>query len=545
MKTSAERGRRASREQARARGVAISRAIAGDAVRKLAGGTVRKLAGSTVRVLAGSATAMALALAAAPPPAAMATTGPEMRGEWQMSVSNSKGTAKGIAIISQEANGSGEFASSSASVEGVVPASFSGTLHSSEEASVKVVAQPYGPLPESEFTSSTIAVHSSGGSVSMSGSGTIFVKSTSSSESATFAATRVRTYKELEEQKEREEHEREEREARENVRGEWTLKLESGGEKVEGIARITASANTSNEFASRQALFGGSVPGSFTGTLEGSKAKVTIDSQASGPLPQAEFTSKTIAVSTSTNPTSMTGSGTLTLNSTMTMPATLTATRIRNYKELKALEGQEKLEREAAEKKAREAKEAQEATEKAQREARESQELQAREAQEREALEKLEAQGKATEKASGSTTGPTAPATPLSKTLAVTSSGSLSIVLSNPNAWSVKGSIVLTAAAGHAGKAQAASMGARTSTKTSAKGKKPTPPLASSSFTIGPHGHASVKLTLSKAARAELARAKTLVVTATVLTQANAGGTRVSKAFKLTLRVSTSHSHHR
>jgi hypothetical protein len=485
-------------------------------------------------------------------PASASAATVEMPGEWEL-VFNKEGTIiKGVAIISAEANGKGEFASESALFEKVVPGAFTGTLNGARtEASIKVTTQQYATVPATEFTSSNIQVQSSG-TLSMSGSGTVVYspgQPGSTSGSATVVATRIKTYKEVQERLAREKHEREEKELqerhereeaelREEIRGEWSLTLKCGSHTGHGVARITQAASPHNEFSSSTTIFEGSIPGSFSGQLELSTAKVKITTQAAGSLPASTFTSSSMALATvvegGKSELTMSGSGTFEAGGLSVPGTTLTATRVKNDAELVELEAKELIEREAVEKKAREAKEAQEAAEKAQREAHEKQQ---RETQEREAREKLEAQRKATEKTGVTTSGPTLSVTPLSKTLTVSSSGSLSLVLSNPNAWSVKGSIALTAPAGHAGKAH-------TSTKTSGRRKRHVPPLARASFTIGAHGNVTIKLTLSKAGRAELAHSKTLTVIATVHTQASTGGASASKTYKVTLRAST-HKHRR
>jgi hypothetical protein len=453
------------------------------------------------------------------PAAASAAT--EMRGEWQLVLTSGGRSVKAIAIISQEASSSGEFASSSMRIEGVDPGTFTGTLHGTE-ASVKVTNQAYGPVPESEFTSTTMAVQSSGSSLSLSGSGTISSGGTTAS--GTLTATRIRTYKEIEEQEEREKREREEAEARENVRGEWSLTLKSGAQTAQGVARITEVANTKNEFASSSALFEGAVPGSFSGTLEGSKATVTITTQAVDPIPASTFTSSSIVVTSSASAMSMSGSGTLSAGGA-SAPATLTATRIKTYLQLKELEAEEKLEREAKEREAREAKEAQERLE------REAREKRAKE----EALKQSAPPPTQTSSSSSGGGSVTISAQPASKTLMVSASGSLALQLTNPNVFAVQGRLTLVlASSGHAGRA-AATKGKR--------GKRTPLLLGASSFAITANGHVTVRIKLSKAGWAELARHKTLAAVATIVTQAS-GKSRVSKTFKLTLHAPAPVVHH-
>jgi type IV secretory pathway VirB10-like protein len=473
-------------------------------------------------------------------PAAASAAAPEMRGEWELVVTTPSGPAQGSpvrggAMITNEANAQGEFATNNVLFSGAIHGMLSGKLEGSK-ASIVIKTEPYPPYPSAEFASTTLTVEANGGSLSMSGSGT-FTPDTSkpgTTEPGTLAATRLKTYKEIEEREAREKKEREEREAREkkereerearekkereereargNVRGEWELTLSSGAGSVKGMALIANAANTKNEFASNGALFEGVVPGSFSGTLEGGKASVKITTQAYGSFPASEFTSTTITVTSTTNPMSMSGSGTGTFG-----PATLTATRIKTYKQV-----EEQLAKEAKE--AKEAREAQEAKE--MREARE-----AKEKQEREASEKL------AREAVLKTAPPTAivpsiirlfSAAPAGSTFSATSSGAVSLELSNPNGFPVQGHLMLVTTG--AGKAA------------SAKSKKKAISLGTASFTIAANGHEVVKIKLSKGNDAMLVRRKKLHATLTVSTIA-AGDSPVVKAYAVTLMVSGSHSH--
>lgn len=473
-------------------------------------------------------------------PAAASAAAPEMRGEWQLTLSNGTESIKGAAIISAEPNASGEFASSSMLVEGAIPGSFTGKLLSETETTVRITTQAYGPFAAGEFTSSSVALHESGGIPSLSGSGTL--TSGGKSSSTTLTGTRTKTLKEVEEQREREQREREEAELRENVRGEWSLVLKAGAQTAQGVARITKEANPTNEFASSGALFEGAVPGSFSGILEGSKATVEVTSQAYGSAPASKFKSTTMTTQASGASLSMSGSGSLTISpgtpEEVTVPATLTATRTRNYTELKSLEAQEKREREAREKTEREAREQleREAREKTEREAREKLEAEAKARLEAEARAKQESEASQKSATSGTGTSAMLAVKPASQGLTVAPSGILSVVLSNANAFVVKGSVTLTMTEGrHTGKTSG--------TKSSHAKRSSSVQIGKSSFTIPAGGHVSVRIALSKGARAALAHHRTLAVTATVLTQ-TAAGQHVSKTYKLTLHPPAAHHRH-
>lgn len=454
---------------------------------------------------------LACALLVALPTAALATT-PEMRGEWELVVKEGPNTLKGTTLISEEANAKGEFASHTVQFENGVTGTFSGTLEGSK-ASVKVTTAPFGPVGEGEFTSTTMTVESGAGTLALSGSGTL--KLNGQTGEATLKATRIKTQQQIEEQEARERREREEQEARANVRGEWTLTIESGPQTVKGTALITEAGNAKNEFASSSALFENGIPGTFSGKLNGSEALVTITTQATGPFPAGTFTSTTIVVQSAFNPASMSGSGTLTVG-TNEAPATLTATKIRTYQQIVE---QEAREREAGEQQEREAKE------KLEREAQEKLEREAKEKQEREAREAAAtAAGKTTQQGGGST--PTLLSVELAgKSFTVGGSKVLSLQLTNPNPYAISGRVtLLVAGSGRAGKSSTTSGGA----------SKKAGSLGTVSFGVAPNGKQLVKLKLSHRGRAELAHHKTLHVLATITTQAN-GQTTTTKTFSLTL----------
>jgi hypothetical protein len=462
-------------------------------------------------------------------PAVASATAPEMRGEWELVVNTPTGPAKGTALISIEANSSGEFATNNVLFSGSVHGTFSGTLEGSE-ASVRVTTEASGSFLASEFTSTTAAVESSGSTLSMTGSGTFTYAS--QSVPATFVATRIKTYKQIEEQEAQEKKEQEEREARERVRGEWALTIESGGQVAKATALITKVANAKNEFASSSAFYESVIPGTFSGTLEGGEASVTVTSEAAGPYPASTFTATKVAVAFTSSSMTMNGSGTLSAGGG-SFPATLTATRIktnqeveheikeREAKEREEREAREKAEREASEKAAREAKEKQdrealEAKQKAEREASEKAALQTREKAEREARE-------AAEKAALANAAKLVSVQLAGKALTVGASELLSLQITNPNPYAISGRVTLLLSA-RGGKSAAAKSG-----KSKSGGS-----LGSASFGVSPHGIQVVKLKLSQRGRAEVARHKTLHVLATVTTLAS-GKTTTSKTFSLTL----------
>jgi hypothetical protein len=455
-------------------------------------------------------------------PAVASASAPEMRGEWEIVESFGNEHPRGRALIVEEANSKGEFASNNLLFEGVVHGTFSGTLEGGK-ASVTVTTQAFGSFPPSEFNSSTMTVESTGSSLSMSGSGVF--ESGGATAPATVVATRIKTYKEVEEREAREAKEQAEREARQSIRGEWELTLTSGAGVLKGQALIAEAANTKNEFLSNGALFEGAIPGTFSGTLEGANASVKVTTEAYGPFPATEFNSTTMAIASGGGSLSMSGSGTSTLG-----PATLTATRTRTYAQIEEQEATEKAELEAKEKTEREAKEkaGREAREKLEREAKEKTEREAKEKAEREAKEKLAKEAALKQSVT------LVSAEPTTKTFTVTSSGSLALKLTNPNAFPVQGSLTLTMTV--TGKASQASAGHKPSkTKTVSLGK--------ASFTISAQARGTVTIKLAHAARAELASHKSLRVTLTIVTNTS-GEPSVSKTYSLTLHAPATHHKH-
>lgn len=454
-------------------------------------------------------------------PAAASASAPEMRGEWELVVSSTgQPPVKGTALIRTEANINGEFAASSTLFEHTFRGTFSGTLEGSK-ASVEVTTEATGPVPALKFTSTTMTVESNGGSLSMSGVGTL-ISGTTSVPNVSLVATRIKTYKEVEEREAREAKEQQEREARENIRGEWSLSIKVGPQTSNGTALIKVEANAKNEFASSSTLFESVVPGSFSGTLEGSKATVTVTTEAYGQLPANEFTSNTMTVESKGSSLLISGTGKLYSNKILlTESATLVATRIRTYAEVTAREAKEKAEREAKEREAKEKAEHEtkerEAKEMAEREAKEKQEREKREAAEKAAVIKTPP--------SSNVSVPGLVSVQLTgKNFTVGAGELLSLQVTNPNPYAISGRVTLLAQSGQAGKSSTPRGGASKKSRS----------LGTVSFGISPDGKRLVKLKLSQGGRAELARHKTLHVLATVVTEAS-GQTTATKTFSLTL----------
>ncbi len=361
-------------------------------------------------------------------------------------------------LITEEADAEGKFSSPTHSVhfEDGGTGTFSGTLEGGK-ASVLMIADPIGPYPVGEFASSTMTVEAGAGTLALSGEGTITV-SGKATPNAVFKATRLRSQQQIEEQEEQEKKEREEKEAKERVRGEWALTFESGPQVVKGTALVTKEANSKEEFASDSALFENVIPGTFSGTVMGSEASVTITTQAAGPFPAGTFTGTKLVVSVTSNSMSIAGPGTLTIDNPekTSFPSTLTATRIKTYqqviKERQAKEAEEREAREAKEKEEREAREKteREASEKAAREAKEKQDREALEAKqktEREASEKAALQAKEKAEQEAALANAKLVSAQLSgKALTVGASGQLSLQLTNPNPYAISGHVTLLAA---------------------------------------------------------------------------------------------------
>jgi hypothetical protein len=505
----------------------------------------RTCAAHRMRLTASIGLLLACVLLVALPAIASAGT-PEMRGEWELVIkAPGEAPAKAIALINVEANGSGDFAASSLLVEHTIKGTFSGTLEGAK-ASVEVTSEAYSPFPATKFTSTTMAVEPNGPTPSISGSGE-FVSGKEPPVTATIVATRIKTYKEIEEREAREakeKQEHEEQEARENVRGEWSLVVKAGPETSNGTAIIKVAANSQNKFTSSSTVFEGIVPGSFSGSLEGATATVTVTSEAYGPAPADEFTGEKITVTSTGNSLSISGTGKLYSNKALiTESATLVATRIKTYAEVVAreakerteLEAKERTEREAIEKEAKEKLELEakelEAKAKAEQEAKAKAEQEAKAKAEQEAKAKAEQEAKAKAEQEAKKKAATDNAALVSvqlagKTFTVSTAGLLSLQVSNPNAYAISGRITLVV--------DQSTKAGKTSSSHGGTSKKVVS-LGTVSFGISPNGKQLVKLELSQAGRSELARHKTLSVLATILTKAS-GQASATKTLTLTLR---------
>ncbi len=134
------------------------------------------------------------------------------------------------------------------------------------------------------------------------------------------------------------------------MRGEWELVIKAPGlAPAKGIALITVEANGGGEFATTNLLVEHVIHGTFSGTLEGSKATVEVTTEAYSSLPASKFTSKTMTVEPNGSTPSISGPGEFTSGTTPVPGATMVATRIKTYKEVKEREAQEKLEQEEQE----------------------------------------------------------------------------------------------------------------------------------------------------------------------------------------------------
>jgi hypothetical protein len=482
---------------------------------------------------------LACLLLAGMPALASAAT-PEMRGEWEIVGNGPYGQVKGTALIRNEANSKGEFASSSAVYLNTYQGSFSGTLEGSK-ATITLITYATASAPEVEIKSNSMTVTSSASAPSMSGSGELFVNKAPVGP-ATLLITRIKTYKEVEEreaQEAKEKQEREEREVREKIPGEWSLVVKAGPQTANGTALIKVTPGTDNKFSSSSALFEGVVPGSFSGTLEGSTATVTVTSES---VPAEEFVGEKLTLDTNGSSLSIAGTGKLYSDKTLvTESATLVATKTKTYAEVTAREAKEKLEQETREKEAQEKLEQEvkekEAKAKAEQEAKAKAELEAKTRTEQEAKAKaeLEAKAKAEQEAKQRQEREAQekfgkPAALISvqltdKAFTVGPPGLLSMHVTNPNLYAISGRIVLILAQSAKG-----GKGSRGHGNPDKKARS----LGTVSFGISPEGKQLVKLELSRGGRAELARHKTLRALATILTKAN-GQTSTTKTFTIAL----------
>jgi hypothetical protein len=433
----------------------------------------------------------------------------DIRGEWAFELTAPKQPTLSGAALLDKLEPSGEF-SGSGLLAGFIKTTVSGTI-SGSEASVTMVAE--APGEDVTFIASKVTLDTVKNTFT--GTGAYFNAKHEEVETGEVKAVQIKSYQQIEK-------EQQEKEARANIRGEWALTLEAGPEKLQGTAIVTEEASAKNEFASKSALFESVMGGTFTGTLKGSEASVNITTEGYAPMsiPPGNFTSETIAVSSSADPTSMSGEGTFTIGALKTT-GKLTATRIKTYQQV--------LEREASERelKERQEQEAQEAKEKLEKELKEKAEQAAKEQREREGRESVEKAKVAI--------GPIIPPLVIppslepvllaSKALTVSQSGGLSLQLTNPNSGAAHGHLKLTMA-----KAAKAS-----------KTKQPAfkgGTLGEASFSLAGGAKAVVKVKLSHSGRTELGHLKTMHVLVAITTELS-GQPATVKTYSLTLRAPT------
>jgi hypothetical protein len=136
------------------------------------------------------------------------------------------------------------------------------------------------------------------------------------------------------------------------MRGEWELVLKSVGQpNLVGKTVISSEADVNGEFTSpaHAIHFEDGGTGTFSGTLEGSKATVRIIADPEGGYPVGEFNSPTGGITVETSsPLTLSGEGTVKVL-TDEAKAILTATKIKTYTEVEEREAREKLEQEERE----------------------------------------------------------------------------------------------------------------------------------------------------------------------------------------------------
>jgi hypothetical protein len=445
-----------------------------------------------------------------------AATTYDMRGEWSLEFkSKNEPTVVDTGIIDKYNEGTGEFSGTfhAGASGGNLEAKLQGTLSGTTVSLTTSTTAPFGTVTfvcKEEATLNTTTN-------TLTGTGAYYLNG-NFSEAGEVSGRRLKSHQEIVEQEERERKEREEQRLREEVRGEWEITVGSGTQSFKGIALITQSANSKDEFVASSAVYSGVNPGTFSGKLEGATTSVEVTTPPYPPasVPGTTFTSKAMLLEYTANSMAISGSGTFAVEGGPKFSTTMTATRIKTYGQVVE---RETAEREAKEKQEREEREA---TEKAEREAKEKAEREAKEKHEREEREALE-KAKVTVplKTPLPIIPPSNPLVPVllaAKTLSVGHSGALSLKLENPGASPEHGLLKLTLA--KAGKASSS--------------KHPSGTLGQSSFTIAAHGSEVVTVKLSKSARAQLARHKTLKILATITTEA-AGQPTTTKTYTITL----------
>lgn len=138
------------------------------------------------------------------------------------------------------------------------------------------------------------------------------------------------------------------------MRGEWEIVLKAGSQTNTGTTIIRQEAGPKGEFASEPVQLLAGSPGTFTGTLEGSTAKVKITTTASSTIAASEFESETMTVTSGAGTLEISGEGMFSVPAySVKMTGTVVAKRIKTYKEVEEREARELREKE--EKEAREA----------------------------------------------------------------------------------------------------------------------------------------------------------------------------------------------
>jgi hypothetical protein len=443
----------------------------------------------------------------------------DMRGEWSLEFkSNHEPTVVDTGVIDKWNSGTGEFSGTfhAGASGGNLEAKLQGTLSGTTISLTTTTVAPFGTVTfvsKEETTLNTTAN-------TLTGTGAYYLNG-NFSEAGEVSGRRLKSYQEIIEQEERERKEREEQRVREEVRGEWAITVGSGSQSFKGVALVTQSANSKDEFAASSAIYEGVNPGTFSGKLEGNTTSVEVTTPPYAPasLPGTTFSSEAMMFEYTVSSMSISGSGTFKVEGGPEFPTTMTATRIKTYGQV--------IERETAEREAKETqeREAREAKEKAEREATEKTELEAKEKREREAREALEKAAIVTvvPKSLPQIIPPSNPLVPVllaTKTLTVGHGGALSLKLENPGASPEHGLLKLTLAKG----------GKAASTKHSSAGAT----LGQGSFTIAAHGSEVVTVKLSRSGRAQLTHHKTLQALLTVTTEA-AGQPTTTKTYTITL----------
>ncbi len=445
----------------------------------------------------------------------------EMRGEWSFEYKSSgQSPLAETGLIDHANEATGAFSGTFKASVGV-ETSLEGTLTGTNVSFTSTTVAPFGTVT---FVADAVTLDTT--TNELSGTGAYYLNGTYD-EAGEVKATRLRSYKQIEEQEQRE---KEEQEARANIRGEWALTLEAGAEKLSGTSIIAEEATSKNDFASRSALFEGVMGGTFSGTLDGDEASVTVTTEGYAPssIPPGSFTSEAIAVSSAADPTSMSGEGTFTVDGAK-LTGRLTATRIKTYQQV--LE-REESELKAKEQQEKEAQEAQEAREKAEQEAKAKAEQEATARREREGREAVEKADKMIVPPPVEAPKPTivsvAVAPKTLKGVTVGRSRTVTLELSNPNRLAVAGQLDMFTAVGGG----------------SASAKKKITQFGKVSFTIASGGQASVKLKLSGANYATLLKRKRLRVVVNVTTTAD-GVSTPTKSYGVTLSLTPQPVHKR